>query len=130
MGPSKSTPPKAGPAPLRFVVGTVEPHEVRVAYTRALRLFTVQLDGRTVYRDCHAIPWPARKAREIRTPGRELHTLIIEPPSAGAERHAYLVRLDGRPLVRVERRHRRVAGTDFKEVALTILAPPPDARVP
>jgi hypothetical protein len=93
-------------APIRLVVGTVEPHEVRVAYSRTLRLLTVRVDGRTVYRHCGLVPWASRKAREIRTPGGELHTLIVAP--ADRHRAGYRLWLDGTPVARGDDRALRL----------------------
>jgi hypothetical protein len=103
----EAMPRRPATAPIRLVVGTVEQHVVRVAYSSTLRLLTVQVDGRTVYRHCGLLPWTSRRAKEIRTPGRELHTLIVEPPKRDGDRttgiRGYGLWLDGSPLIRVER---------------------------
>src|SRR5262245_10477764 len=93
------------PMKFRMVVGTWERHEVEVVYTRALRLFSIVIDGRTVFRHCRLLPWAARLGVEIKTPGREAHTLVVEPPDGRArtsvDARGYLVWLDGEQVVRV-----------------------------
>ena len=91
----------------QFSVGTAEPHEVEVRYRRALRMLRVAIDGRIVYRHTRLLPWAGRKARDFKTPGREAHTFIVEPPGAPTNPATipgcYLIWLDGKLLLRVER---------------------------
>jgi hypothetical protein len=93
---------------LRMVVGAWEKHCVEVSYGQTLRLLTVRIDGRKVYRHWGCLPWATRRAAEFKNPGREAHTFIVEPPGAPANRSrdpgAYVLWLDGQVLLRVEHR--------------------------
>jgi hypothetical protein len=99
--PVQHSAPHPGSSTLRLVVGA-ERHAVEVSWSAPLRLLRVRLDGRTVYRHWGLLPWATRKAREIRTPGRELHTLIVQPPARGrggdAARAGYRLWVDGTPV--------------------------------
>ena len=90
-----------------LTVGDQERHEVEVRYGRALRTRRVAIDGRTVYRHWSLLPWAERRARDFKTPGREAHTFIVEPPGAPMNPATipgcYLIWLDGKLLLRVER---------------------------
>ena len=89
----------------RMVIGTWEKHEVEVVYSKVLRLFSIFIDGRTAFRHCRLLPWAGRLGVEIKTLGRESHTLVIEPPHgrarSGSDAQDYLVWLDGQQVVRV-----------------------------
>ena len=91
----------------RLTVGSDEQHEVEVRYGRAMRVLRVVIDGRTVYQHVGRLPWAAREARELKTPGREAHTFLVEPPGARMNPATipgcYVIWLDGRPLLRIER---------------------------
>jgi hypothetical protein len=91
---------------LRFVVGTWEPHDVEVRYGATLRVLSIRIDGRTVYRHWGRAPFASRRAKEFKTPGREAHTFIVEPPGALRTRdtdpNSYLIWLDGQVIARVD----------------------------
>jgi hypothetical protein len=91
---------------LKLVVGTWEPHDIEVHYGARLRVLSIKIDGRTVYRHWSRAPWATRKATEFKTPGREAHTFVVEPPGAARTRQSdpncYLIWLDGQVIARVE----------------------------
>ena len=88
--------------------GSVETHDVEIRYSPALRLLRIRVDGRTLYRHCGLLPLRLPRARDFKTPGREVHTFLVEPPGVARNRHtdpdSYWVWLDGQPILRVERR--------------------------
>jgi len=92
---------------LTLTVGTWDKHEVEVTYGRTLRLLRIRIDGKVAYSHCGRVPWSERRAREFKTPGREAHTFVVEPPGAPYNRAtipgSYIIWLDGRVLLRVER---------------------------
>lgn len=103
-----AAPPSTLSLTFRMTIGTHEKHEIEVSYGRALRLLRVRVDGRTLYRRCGLLAWGPPRATEFKTPGREVHTFIVEPPGVPANQatdpNSYWVWLDGRPVLRVERR--------------------------
>jgi hypothetical protein len=92
----------------RIVVGEWEKHEVEVSYGRTTGILRVRIDGKTAYSHWGRLPWADRRARDFKTPGREAHTFIVEPPGAPAnldrDPGAYVIWLDSQLLLRVERR--------------------------
>ena len=91
----------------RFSVGTEKPHDVEVSYGRTLRVLRVVIDGRTAYRHSGLLPWAARAARDFKTPGREAHTILVEPPGScmnpGTGPGRYVIWLDGVPILKIDR---------------------------
>ncbi|HEX5009899.1 MAG TPA: class I SAM-dependent methyltransferase [Planctomycetota bacterium] len=91
----------------RLRLGASEPHEVEVRFGPALRVLTVKIDGQQVYRHWDRAPWASRRSRDFKLPGREAHTLVVDPPGGrntrGLDARSYVVWLDGQPVLRVGR---------------------------
>jgi hypothetical protein len=89
---------------VQCLIGTEAPHSFEASFLPRLRLMSVRLDGRVVYRHCTYLPWASRRPKEFRSDAPEVHFYFVEPPGfidpeTADVRRDYRVWLDGKPFI-------------------------------